>query len=228
MIEAQRRNVAAFAPFDAGDARLAVDDAACDGKIAKIGAEQPGIEVIAIFDPEREIARRHRREPPCRQDAVEQDVVGPDRHVVAEAAIAAIENERILGMHVDLGGEGVAIAGPGGRRAPPVEPDPRLVRRAAARHPFGLFGADQFEEALQGRGRTLADADRADFGRFDQRHAAVGEGAFQEVCGDPARGTAARDDEPAGRDHAAAPPNAFSHWSCAGMFGTGSRFIAAS
>ena len=195
--------------------------------IAQECPQQAGVEMIAIFHPERKMPGRDGCLALPRQHAVQQKITGRGRHIQPHAAVAAINEKGLAGVIVDLGGEGVAVIGRAGG-TPPGKADIRLVGGLAARHPIGLGNAHHLEKALQRGGGAFADADGGDVGRLDQFDGGAGPAVGQHIRRHPARRAAATDHKTPGRHHApGACIAAASQASWLGICARGCRFTMA-
>lgn len=163
-------------------------DATLHGLVPQEFPDEPGIEVVAVFDVEREVLVGLGALPVLQEPRAEKEPVRVRVHVHALAAREGVEVEGRDRVLVELRGEGVEVALVTRARGLVGEGNAVLVGRVARRHPFGLVDADLVEENLEPRRRTLAHADRAAVRRLDQRdlHTAVAPGIDHGIGGNPA------------------------------------------
>ncbi len=194
-LELERRDVAALVQLGRVHVARHVHDAALQRLLVQEGPEQAGIEVVAVADVEREMARRLRCLAAHGEPLRQEEAIGMRMHVGIVQARVDVAQELRHRQVVQRRRERMEVALEARTRRPAIERDAALVGRVAGRHPLGLRDAQALEERAQPGCRALAHADDADHRRLQHRHlqslAELRVG--QQQRRHPARGAAADD-----------------------------------
>ena len=173
--------------------RLLVLDATLRRPFLQELAEQARIEVVAVVHLEREIRRRHGRQPLLREFPGYEELVRMTVEIDTLASQETVVKKRRYRKLVGLAHEGMEVLLEPRLGRPVAECNADLVGSVTALHPVRLLNPDRLEEVLERRGGSLADADDANIGRLDQGdiHTLVFPIGCDEVGCDPPGGPAA-------------------------------------
>ena len=182
-----RGDVAALARLHPGDVVAQVPYAQPLGRVAAQQLrELPRVEMVGVV--ERPGIVRHSALPGCQRLRAHPRLRA---YRVGEGpAHGDPRGDEVVRRHLGRRGEGMAVAVR--PVAPPVEPRSLLERAVRGEQELRLADPDLGERPAHRRPGALADPDRRQVGRFDQRHRDGRHGGGVGRGGDPARGQPAR------------------------------------